>query len=72
MDAASPFAGILIGQPTLSRQLRMGVFAALDQRIVTRFAIQAMDIGESAAYLWSVPAFLDGGLGCQLVEVSVA
>jgi len=22
--------------------------------------------------VWSVPAFLDGGLGCQLVEVSVA
>jgi len=51
MDSASPFAGILIGQPTLARQLRMGVFAALDQRIVTRFAIQAMDIGESASYL---------------------
>ncbi|HTU38561.1 MAG TPA: AAA family ATPase [Acidimicrobiales bacterium] len=51
MDSASPFAGILVGQPTLSRQLRMGVFAALDQRIATRFAIKAMDIGESAAYL---------------------
>jgi type II secretory pathway predicted ATPase ExeA len=51
MDSASPFAGILIGQPTLSRQLRMGVFAALDQRIATRFTIKAMDIGESAAYL---------------------
>ena len=51
MDSASPFAGILIGQPTLARQLRMGVFAALDQRIVTRFSIQPMDIGESAAYL---------------------
>jgi type II secretory pathway predicted ATPase ExeA len=51
MDSASPFAGILIGQPTLSRQLRMGMFAALDQRIATRFTIKAMDIGESAAYL---------------------
>lgn len=51
MDSASPFAGILVGQPTLSRQLRMGVFAALDQRIATRFAIKAMDLGESAAYL---------------------
>ncbi len=37
MDSASPFAGILAGQPTLSRQLRMGTFAALDQRIATRF-----------------------------------
>ncbi len=51
MDSASPFAGILVGQPTLSRQLRMGMFAALDQRIATRFTIKAMDIGESAAYL---------------------
>jgi len=51
MDSASPFAGLLLGQPTLSRQLRMGTFAALDQRIATRFTIKAMDIGESAAYL---------------------
>lgn len=51
MDSSSPFAGILIGQPTLNRQLRMGVFAALDQRIATRFTIKPMDIGESAAYL---------------------
>ena len=29
MDSASPFAGILAGQPTLNRQLRMGMFAAL-------------------------------------------
>jgi type II secretory pathway predicted ATPase ExeA len=43
MDSASPFAGILVGQPTLNRQLRMGVFAALDQRIATRFSIKAMN-----------------------------
>ncbi|MHB2023828.1 MAG: ExeA family protein [Mycobacteriales bacterium] len=51
MDSASAFAGILLGQPTLNRQLRMGVFAALDQRIATRFSVAAMDIGESAGYL---------------------
>jgi type II secretory pathway predicted ATPase ExeA len=51
MDSSSPFAGILVGQPTLSRQLRMGMFAALDQRIATRFTIRPMDIGESSAYL---------------------
>jgi len=28
MDSASPFAAILAGQPTLNRQLRMGMFAA--------------------------------------------
>ena len=51
MDSASPFAGILIGQPTLARQLRLGTFAALDQRIATRYAIKPMDLAESAAYL---------------------
>lgn len=51
LDSKSPFAGILIGQPTLSRQLRMGMFAALDQRIGMRFCIPAMDLGESATYL---------------------
>src|SRR5256885_10717441 len=51
MDSASPFAGILIGQPTLARQLRMGTFAALDQRIATRYSIKPMDLAESAAYL---------------------
>lgn len=51
MDSTSPFAGILVGQPTLSRQLRMGVFAALDQRIATRYTIKPMDLAESATYL---------------------
>ena len=51
MDSASPFAGILVGQPMLARSLRMGVFAALDQRIATRFSLRGMDLGESANYL---------------------
>lgn len=51
MDAASPFAGILVGQPTLARKLRLGVFAALDQRIATRYTLTPMDLGESVAYL---------------------
>jgi type II secretory pathway predicted ATPase ExeA len=51
MDSSSAFAGLLVGQPTLNRQLRLGTFAALDQRIATRFSITAMDLGESAAYL---------------------
>jgi len=51
MDSASPFAGILIGQPTLARQLRTGTFAAPGQRIATRYAIKPMDLAESAAYL---------------------
>ena len=51
MDSRSPFALILLGQPTLARQLRLGVFAALDQRIATRFHIPPMDLGDSTAYL---------------------
>ncbi len=51
LDSASPFSLILVGQPTLNRQLRMGIFAALDQRIATRFSLKAMDLSESVAYL---------------------
>jgi type II secretory pathway predicted ATPase ExeA len=51
MDSASPFAGLLIGQPTLSTRLRQGIFAALDQRISVRFGLEGMDLAESIAYL---------------------
>jgi type II secretory pathway predicted ATPase ExeA len=51
MDSASPFAGLLVAQPTLARQLRMGVFAALDQRIATRYTLAPMDLADSANYL---------------------
>jgi type II secretory pathway predicted ATPase ExeA len=50
-DSKSPFAGILVGQPTLSRRLRMGSFAAFDQRIAVRFSLAPMDIADSAAYI---------------------
>jgi type II secretory pathway predicted ATPase ExeA len=51
MDSANPFALILVGQPDLLRQLRLGVFAALDQRIAMRYRIAPMDLAESLAYL---------------------
>jgi type II secretory pathway predicted ATPase ExeA len=51
MDSQNPFALLLVGQPTLARQLRLGVFAALDQRIVMRYQISSMDLAESALYL---------------------
>jgi len=51
MDSASPFAGLLIGQPTLSLRLRQGIFAALDQRISVRYGISGMDLTESVGYL---------------------
>lgn len=51
MDSESPFAGILLGQPTLRRRLRVGSFAALDQRIALRYEVPGMSAAESAAYL---------------------
>jgi type II secretory pathway predicted ATPase ExeA len=51
MDSQSPLALLLVGQPTLARQLRLGVFAALDQRIAMRYQVTAMDLGESVQYL---------------------
>ena len=43
MDSGSPFAALLVGQPTLRHRLRLGVLAALDQRIAMRYAIAGMD-----------------------------
>src|SRR5262249_41154812 len=54
MDSQSPFALLLVGQPTLTRQLRLGllgVFAALDQRIAPRSHLTPMDLAEAAQYL---------------------
>ncbi len=51
MDAASPLACLLIGQPTLRRMLRLGVLAALDQRIGLRYAMPAMTPAETASYI---------------------
>ncbi len=51
MDSSSPFAGLLIGQPTLASRLRQGIFAAVDQRISVRYSLAPMDLSESIAYL---------------------
>ena len=50
-DSRTPFVGILADQPTLSRRLRIGAFAALDQRVAVRFALTPMDLSESLSYL---------------------
>ena len=42
MDSGAPFAALLIGQPTLRQRLRLGVLAALDQRISVRYALAGM------------------------------
>jgi hypothetical protein len=37
-----PFACLLVGQPTLRRRMKLGVLAALDQRIGLRYAMPPM------------------------------
>ena len=37
MDSRTPFATVLVGQPTLRRTIKLGVLAALDQRIAVRY-----------------------------------
>src|SRR3954451_11170802 len=51
MDSGSPFAALLIGQPTLRHRLRLGVLAALDQRISVRYALDGMAPADSADYI---------------------
>ena len=51
MDSSSPFACLLIGQPTLRRRMKLGVLAALDQRIGLRYAMPAMTGEETTGYL---------------------
>jgi len=51
MDSGSPFAALLIGQPTLRHRLRLGVLAALDQRISVRYALAGMTPDDTAGYL---------------------
>ena len=51
MDSVSPFALILVGQPTLRQRLRLGAFAALDQRVALRYAIPPMSQADTAEYI---------------------
>ena len=51
MDSHSPFACLLIGQPTLRRRIKLGTFAALDQRIALRFAMPPMTPAETGSYI---------------------
>ena len=51
MDSGSPFAVLLVGQPTLRQRMRLGVLAALDQRIGMRYAMPPMTDSETADYI---------------------
>jgi type II secretory pathway predicted ATPase ExeA len=51
MDSRSPFACLLVGQPTLRRRIKLGTFAALDQRISLRYAMPPMTTEETGSYI---------------------
>lgn len=51
MDSRSPFACLLVGQPTLRRRIKLGILAALDQRIALRYTLTPMTGTETAGYL---------------------
>ena len=42
---------MLVGQPTLRRRIKLGTFAALDQRIALRYAMTGMQLPETKSYL---------------------
>ena len=51
MDARSNLALVLLGQPTLRRRLKLGHFAALDQRITLRYHLDGLSLQDTAAYI---------------------
>jgi type II secretory pathway predicted ATPase ExeA len=44
-------ACLLIGQPTLRRRIKLGILAALDQRIAVRYTMPGMTGEETASYI---------------------
>ncbi len=51
LDSASPLACLLIGQPTLRRRIKLGILAALDQRIAVRYTMPGMTPQETTSYI---------------------
>ena len=51
LDSKSPFTCLLVGQPTLRRRIKLGMFAALEQRIALRFAMPPLTPTETGDYI---------------------
>ncbi len=51
LDSRSPFACLLVGQPVLRRRIRLGAFAALDQRVALRYSMTGMEQAETSSYV---------------------
>ena len=51
MDSRHALCCLLIGQPTLRRRVKLSPFAALDQRILLRYAMAPMTAQETSSYI---------------------
>jgi type II secretory pathway predicted ATPase ExeA len=51
LDTESPFATILLGQPTLAAKMALGILAALEQRITVRRTMTGMNSNETGDYI---------------------
>jgi type II secretory pathway predicted ATPase ExeA len=51
LDTTSPFATILLGQPTLNTKMKLGTLAALEQRITIRRHMTGMTNQETTEYI---------------------
>ena len=51
LDSGCPLACLLIGQPTLRRRIKLGILAALDQRIAVRYTMPGMTAQETTSYI---------------------
>jgi len=51
LDADSPLACLLVGQPTLRRTMKLAVLAALEQRVALRYTMPPMTSTETAGYI---------------------
>lgn len=65
LDSSSPFACLLIGQPTLRRRMKLGVLAALDQRIGLRYAMPPMTDTNTGSYLRHHLKLADATMPCS-------
>ncbi|MGH3469160.1 MAG: ExeA family protein, partial [Thermocrispum sp.] len=50
LDTESPFATVVLGQPTLATKMKLGTLAALEQRITVRRHMSGMTDEETAGY----------------------
>jgi type II secretory pathway predicted ATPase ExeA len=51
LDSGCPLACLLIGQPTLRRRIKLGILAALDQRIAVRYTMPGLTAGYLSHHL---------------------